>query len=62
MDLTETAEQASFRAECRAWLRENLPWEYGKGLPPHFDELAEEVAYLRDWDGVTIEFIQLPTG
>ena len=33
----------------RAWLREHLPWEYGKGLPPRFDDLAEEVAFLRDW-------------
>jgi alkylation response protein AidB-like acyl-CoA dehydrogenase len=49
MDLTPTAEQEAFRAECRAWLRENLPWEYGKGAPPRFDDLAEEVAYLRTW-------------
>jgi alkylation response protein AidB-like acyl-CoA dehydrogenase len=35
----------------RAWLREHLPWEYGKGLPPRFDDLAEEVAFLREWQG-----------
>ena len=49
MDLTPTAEQDAFRAECRRWLQANLPWEYGKGAPPHFDDLAEEVAYLRTW-------------
>ncbi|HVM41649.1 MAG TPA: acyl-CoA dehydrogenase family protein [Acidimicrobiia bacterium] len=49
MDLTPTPEQDAVRAECRAWLREHLPWEYGKGLPPRFDDLAEEVAYLRKW-------------
>jgi alkylation response protein AidB-like acyl-CoA dehydrogenase len=49
MDLAPTTEQDAFRAEVRAWLHENLPWEYGKGLPPRFDDLAEEVAYLRTW-------------
>ena len=29
--------------------RANLPWEYGKGLPPRFDDLAEEVAFGRAW-------------
>jgi alkylation response protein AidB-like acyl-CoA dehydrogenase len=29
----------------------NLPWEYGKGLPPRFDNLDEEVAFLRSWQG-----------
>ncbi len=49
MDLSPTAEQEAFRAECRAWLRANLPWEYGVGLPPLFDDLAEEVEFLRGW-------------
>ncbi|MFM8305053.1 MAG: acyl-CoA dehydrogenase family protein, partial [Actinomycetota bacterium] len=49
MDLTPTPEEAAFRAEVRDWLRANLPWEYGKGLPPRFDDLAEEVAFGRDW-------------
>jgi len=49
MDLSPTAEQDEFRAGLRAWLRENLPWECGTGLPPRFDDLAEEVALLRDW-------------
>ncbi len=51
MDLTPTREQEAFRAECRGWLREELPWEYGVGLPPLFDDLAEEVAFLRTWQG-----------
>ena len=25
------------------------PWEYGKGLPPRFDDLADEVAFGREW-------------
>ncbi|MEQ8841807.1 MAG: acyl-CoA dehydrogenase family protein [Acidimicrobiales bacterium] len=51
MDLSPTEEQETFRAECRAWLRANLPWEYGVGLPPHFDDLSEEVEFLREWQG-----------
>ena len=49
MDLSPTAAQEELRAECRAWLRANLPWEYGKGFPPRYDDLAEEVAFLRTW-------------
>ena len=49
MDLTPTAEQRAFRAECRAWLEANLPWDYGTGLPPMFDDLAEEVEFGRRW-------------
>ena len=49
VDLTPTADQSAFRAELRCWLESNLPWEYGTGLPPRFDDLAEEVAFLRDW-------------
>ena len=49
MDLTPTAEQKAFRAETRSWLQANLPWEYGKGLPPRFDDIADEVAFLRTW-------------
>jgi alkylation response protein AidB-like acyl-CoA dehydrogenase len=49
VQLTPTADQEAFRAECRAWLREHLPWEYGASLPPRFDDLADEVAFLRDW-------------
>jgi alkylation response protein AidB-like acyl-CoA dehydrogenase len=51
MDLGLTADQEAFRAELRGWLAANLPWEYGKGLPPRFDDLAEEVAFLQSWQG-----------
>jgi len=49
VDLTPTAEHEELRAECRAWLRDRLPWEYGSGLPPRFATLDEEVAFGRDW-------------
>jgi alkylation response protein AidB-like acyl-CoA dehydrogenase len=49
MDLRATESEAALREEVRAWLRANLPWEYGKGLPPRFDELADEVAFGREW-------------
>jgi alkylation response protein AidB-like acyl-CoA dehydrogenase len=49
VDLTPTPDEDAFRAECRAWLVEHLPWEYGKGFPPRIDDLAEEVAFLRRW-------------
>ncbi|HSS10294.1 MAG TPA: acyl-CoA dehydrogenase family protein [Acidimicrobiales bacterium] len=51
MDLGSTADQEAFRAEFRGWLVANLPWEYGKGLPPRFDDLAEEVVFLQSWQG-----------
>ena len=49
MDLTATDSEAALRADVRAWLHENLPWQYGFGLPPRFDDLAEEVAFGRAW-------------
>jgi alkylation response protein AidB-like acyl-CoA dehydrogenase len=49
MDLSPTEAERALRDECRAWLREHLPWEYGRGLPPRFDDLAEEVAFGRRW-------------
>jgi alkylation response protein AidB-like acyl-CoA dehydrogenase len=49
MDLSPTEEQEQFRAECRSWLQANLPWEYGRGFPPHHADLAEEVSFLRGW-------------
>jgi len=49
MDLSPTASEQLLREECRAWLREHLPWDYGVGLPPHFADLAEEVAFGREW-------------
>jgi alkylation response protein AidB-like acyl-CoA dehydrogenase len=51
MDLHATRDQQAFGAELRGWLEANLPWEYGKGLPPRFDDLVEEVAFLRSWQG-----------
>jgi alkylation response protein AidB-like acyl-CoA dehydrogenase len=49
MDLRTTAEQELLRDEFRAWLIEHLPWPYGEGLPPRFDDLAETVAFGRRW-------------
>ncbi len=49
MDLSTTPGQEALRAELREWLRAHLPWEYGVGLPPRFDDLGEEVAFLRSW-------------
>ena len=51
LDLTFDPSQEAFRRELRQWLQENCSWEYGVGLPPRFDDLAEEVAFLRDWQG-----------
>ena len=49
MDLHTTAEQESLRDAFRAWLLEHLPWPYGVGLPPRFDDLADTVAFGRRW-------------
>ncbi len=49
MDLTPTTGEHAVRAEVRGWLHEHLPWEYGRGLPPRFDDLADEVAFGREW-------------
>ena len=49
MDLEPSEEQRRFRGEVRKWLREHLPWEWGVGLPPKHDDLADEVAAGRDW-------------
>jgi alkylation response protein AidB-like acyl-CoA dehydrogenase len=49
MDLRATPAEAALRDEVRGWLRANLPWEYGKGLPPRFDDLGDEVAFGRAW-------------
>ncbi len=55
MDLTPTPTEESFRSEVRAWLMEHLPWDYGHGLPPRFDDLSEEVAFLRRWQASLAE-------
>ena len=49
MDLGPTEDEARLRDDVRGWLRANLPWEYGRGLPPRFDDLAEEVTFGREW-------------
>ena len=49
VDLAPTAEQEALRADCRAWLRDHLPWDYGVGLPPRFATLDEAVAFGRRW-------------
>jgi alkylation response protein AidB-like acyl-CoA dehydrogenase len=51
MDLSPTPEHVALRGECRSWLEANLPWEYGEGLPPQFDDLDDEVVFLREWQG-----------
>ncbi len=55
MDLTDSPEHASVRSECREWLHASLPWEYGSGLPPRFDDLADEVALGREWQAKLAE-------
>jgi alkylation response protein AidB-like acyl-CoA dehydrogenase len=49
MNLRTTAEQEILRTQFRSWLMEHLPWPYGEGLPPRFDDLAETVAFGRRW-------------
>jgi alkylation response protein AidB-like acyl-CoA dehydrogenase len=55
MNLEPTESEAKLRGEVRAWLQEHLPWEYGKGLPPRFDDLAGEVAFGREWQAKLAE-------
>ncbi len=49
VDLRLSGEQERLREELNAWLHEELPWEYGSGLPPRFSDLASEVAFGREW-------------
>ncbi len=51
MDLSPTAEQRAFRAACRTWLEANLSWPDGADKAPRFEDLAEEVGFLRAWQG-----------
>lgn len=51
MNLRTTPEQEALRAELRDWLVKHLPWEYGSGLPPRFDDLGASVAFGREWQG-----------
>jgi len=49
MDLRPDATQRAVGAACREWLHEHLPWAYGVGLPPRFDDLDDEVEFGRHW-------------
>ena len=49
MDLTTSSDQDTLREEIRSWLHAHLPWDYGIGLPPRFDTLAETVDFGRSW-------------
>ena len=49
MDLTPSAAELEFRSAIRSWLMAHLPWEYGEGLPPRFESLAEQVGFGRRW-------------
>ncbi len=55
VDLTPTDDHHRFRRHCRSWLEANLPWAYGTGLPPIFDDLAAEVAFGRQWQSKLAE-------
>ena len=46
MDLAPTEHQRAFRAELRSWLEQHADWD---GRAPRHDDLAEEFAFLRDW-------------
>jgi alkylation response protein AidB-like acyl-CoA dehydrogenase len=49
VDLSFSPAEEAFRTELRGWLAEHLPNAWRGGEPPEFASLAEEVAFLRDW-------------
>jgi len=49
VDLSFSPAEEAFRAELRDWLVANLPEAWKGGEPPEFASLADEVAFLRDW-------------
>ena len=49
MDLAFSPAEEAFRAELRAWLAANVPPGWTSGEEREFASLAEEVAFLRDW-------------
>ncbi len=62
MDLRFSPAQEHLRSEIREWLVANLPFEYGTGLPPRFEDLGDQVAFGRGfqaslagagWVGIT---------
>jgi alkylation response protein AidB-like acyl-CoA dehydrogenase len=52
VDLSPSAAETALRSDIRSWLHDHLPWEYGRGLPPRFDDLADEVAFGRRWQAL----------
>jgi alkylation response protein AidB-like acyl-CoA dehydrogenase len=46
VDLAPTEDERAFRAELRSWLEQNKEWD---ARAPRHDDLAEEFAFLRDW-------------
>jgi len=55
MDLSSSGAELALRSDICSWLHEHLPWEYGKGLPHRFDDLADEVAFGRRWQASLAE-------
>jgi alkylation response protein AidB-like acyl-CoA dehydrogenase len=49
MDLTISETQRQLQAELHEWLLANLPWEYGTDPPARSTDLAEVVAFGREW-------------
>src|SRR5512139_625177 len=49
MDLTFSPDEEAFRSELREWLRQHLPAGWGTDEFPEPQSLAEEVAFLLDW-------------
>lgn len=49
MNLTITEEQKRLQAELHDWLVANLPWEYGTEPPARSTDLAQVVAFGREW-------------
>jgi alkylation response protein AidB-like acyl-CoA dehydrogenase len=50
VDLAPTPDQEAFRSELRAWLQANASWDIDAGeRAPRHDDLAEEFAFLREW-------------
>lgn len=60
MDITYTKEQEEYRFKARAWIKDNLPSDYGGGhIPRDFDEIAkiklqwEKKLYEGGYAGIT---------
>jgi alkylation response protein AidB-like acyl-CoA dehydrogenase len=49
VDLSFSPAEEAFRTELRAWLEANLPPGWSTREPPAHATLADEVAFLRDW-------------